>query len=247
MILRKAIEIKEVSKEGIVVACFATLNVIDKDGDITLPGFFGEQDVVMLPAHDWGHVPIGKGKIHEVGDRAIAELQMNLDIPAAKDWHSALMFDKAHGRPLQEYSYGFSILPGGSSQGGKDASGKDAYRTLRPCPDGTPGCKAHEVSPVVVGAGQGTGTMVVKSAGNKFVDEAEAALVAVEGIVTRAGALAALRAKDDRGLSSANKEKLKALRDRIVAAGTALEPILQDDTARLAARVELGRIIRAGL
>ena len=171
---------------------------------------------------------------------------MNLDIPAAKDWHSALMFDKAHGRPLQEYSYGFSILPGGSSQGGKDASGKDAYRTLRPCPDGTPGCKAHEVSPVVVGAGEGTGTLSVKTAGARFLDEAEAALVAVDGIVTRAGALAALRAKDDRGLSPANKEKLKALRARLTAADAALGPILSDDDVRLAARAELGRFLRAG-
>ena len=57
-----------------------TLNVIDKDGDVTLPGFFGRQEVSMLPAHDRHHVPLGKGTIEEVGDEAIAQIKMNLDI-----------------------------------------------------------------------------------------------------------------------------------------------------------------------
>jgi len=58
---KKVFQIKEVSDKGLVRAVIATLNVRDKDGDVTLSGAFGNQDVVVLPTHNWGHVPIGKG------------------------------------------------------------------------------------------------------------------------------------------------------------------------------------------
>ncbi len=243
MIVRKGIQIKDATKTGTVVAVFATMNVIDKDGDITLPGFFGKQATIMLPAHQWGHVPIGKGVIQEAGEQAVAEMKMNLDIPAAKDWHSAIMFDLAEGgEPLQEYSYGFTIRPGGSSPGGQDASGKEAYRTLRATPDGKPGCIVHEVSPVVVGAGEGTGTLSAKGA--KFSDQAESALAAVEDLIARAGSLADLRKKDGRGLSAASVERIKTLRERLKLADSAFAPLLSDDDVRRAVRVELGRFLR---
>lgn len=250
MILRKGVEIKDVTEKGVVVVKFATLNVIDKDGDITLPGFFGKQAAIMLPAHDWKHIPLGKGPIHEVGDAAIAELQMNLDVPQAKDWHSWLLFDKTHGQPLQEYSYGFTVKPGGSSEGGQDASGQKAYRTLRSCPDGTPGCIVHEVSPVVVGAGEFTGTLAVKGQGTKFCDELETALAAVENLTARAASLADLRKKEGRDLSTASKERLALLIDRLKAAGVQLDGLKKDDSAlRKALRVELSRSLafEAGL
>ena len=243
MIVRKhaQFEIKDAEK-GVIMAVFATLNVIDKDGDITLPGFFGEQEVVMLPAHDWSSVPIGKGVIREVGDKAVAELQMNLEIEEGQKWFSALKFDMAHGKPLQEYSYGFTVQEGGSSQGGQDAAGAKAYRTLRPTPKGEPGCIVHEVSPVLVGAGNGTGTLSVKSAGLKFCDELEETIKSAEGTITRAGSLAELRAKEGRSLSAASREKLATLTERLKTALATVEPLLSDDDARRkAARVEIGR------
>lgn len=159
MIFRKPVDIKEVKDTGMVVAVIATLNVVDKDGDVTLPGFFGEQEVVMLPCHDWGHIPLGKGRVYESGDKAVAEMKMNLDLESAREWHSALAFDLKNGRPLQQYSYGFNILSGGSSDGEKDGR---KVRFLQPAPGGAPGCKVHEISPVLVGAGEGTGTLAVK-------------------------------------------------------------------------------------
>lgn len=245
LIRRKGVqfEIKDADK-GVVMAVFATLGVIDKDGDITLPGFFGEQEVVMLPAHDWKSVPIGKGTIREVGDKAIAELQMNLDIEEGRKWFSALKFDASHGKPLQQYSYGFTVVDGGSSDGGQDAAGQKAYRTLRSTPEGKPGCVVHEVSPVLVGAGEGTGTLAVKDAGLKFCDEVEAAVAAAEGTIHRAKSLADMRAKEGRGMSAANREKLSHLLARLKAAGDALAPLLSDDDDRKAARVELRRTLR---
>jgi hypothetical protein len=241
MLLRKGIQIKDVTDKGIVQAVFSTLNVIDKDGDITLPGFIGKQTVVMLPAHDWKHVPIGKGETRESGDLVIAELKMNLEIPAAKDWHSALLFDLANAPSLQEYSYGFTILDGGASEGGQDASGQKAYRTLRPTPEGKAGCIVHEVSPVLVGAGENTRTLAAKGA--SFSDGLEMALAAFDEAVNRAKSLADLRAKDGRGLSAVNIERLKSLRDRLTAADKTLSPLLSDDEARKAARVELRRFL----
>lgn len=161
MILRKNLEIKEVSPEGVVKAVIATLNVVDKDGDVTLPGAFGEQEVVMLPSHDWRHIPLGKGVLREEGDQAVAHIQMNLAVQAAKEWHSALKFDLEKGRPLQQWSYGFNILPGGQEEG---EMGGRRVRYLRPRPDKSPGLLVHEVSPVLVGAGEGTGTVDVKGA-----------------------------------------------------------------------------------
>ncbi len=236
--IRKSLEIKDVTESGIVMAVFATLNVIDKDGDKTLPGFFGKQDVAMLPAHDWQHVTIGKGSIHESGDKAIAELKMNLDIPSAKDRHSALLFDMKNGSPLQQWSYGFTILPGGCTNG----DGKECYRMLQPVPEGGPGCIVHEVSPVLVGAGVDTGTLAVK--GVKFADETEATMGAVEALILRAKSLADLRAKEGRGLSTANKERLKALLERLASAGVAMGALTMDDETRATGRVELFRYLR---
>lgn len=245
-ILRKAATIKEVTEKGLVLAVFSTLNVIDKDGDITLPGFFGQQATVMLPVHNWGHVPIGKGTIRESGDQGLAELKMNLEIPAAKDWHSALLFDLKEGAaPLQEWSYGFTILPGCAADGEQDGR---RVRMLRPDPKGGPGCRVHEVSPVLVGAGEGTHTLAAKGAaeeGTRFADDLDAALAAVTGVVGRASALAALRAKEGRGLAAANAERLAKIAEALKGADGSIHALLAaHDAPRRGAMKEYGRYLR---
>lgn len=152
--------IKAVGDDGTATIVIATLNEIDSDGDVTLPGFFGKQDVVVLPAHDRFSVPLGKGRIYEDGDEAIAEVAFNLDIAAARDWHSAIKFDSEHPPSLQEYSYGFRVLPGGAKSG--DFGGR-RVQFLQPKADGTPGADVYEVSPVLKGAGIGTRTLAVKA------------------------------------------------------------------------------------
>lgn len=244
---RKKIELKEVTDEGMVVAVFATMNVIDKDGDVSLPGFFGKQEVVMLPAHDWRHIPLGKGEVTEDGQHAIARIKMNLAIPEARNWHAALKFDLENGAPLQEWSYGFNILEGGSAKGEFDGQ---PVRFLKPRPDGSAGSDIHEVSPVLVGAGEGTHTLAVKHVeapkddegkGKKFCDEAAAALDAVKALVARAAALADLRAKQGRGISADNTERLKDLRAGLLQAAAGLEPFVQDEKDRTAALSEFAR------
>jgi hypothetical protein len=246
----KGLDLKKLDA-GMLSVVFATMNVMDKDGDITLPGFFGVQDVALLPCHDWSHVPIGKGVTREEGDKAVADFQMNLEIPAAKEWLSHIKFDLAHGKPLQEYSYGFKILAGGSRMGETD--GKTA-RYLTPREDGTPGCKIWEVSTVLVGAGENTGTLSAKASGsngNKFCDEIEAALDAAESVAVRAKSLADLRAEHGREISQANKEKLVLLAGSLQKAAMTLVSVAAPAVAEKEslAKPELVRMLklRAGI
>lgn len=203
--------------DGTVEAVFATMGVKDKDGDVTLSGFFGSQEVVMVPGHDWKHVPLGKGVIGEEGNEAIARLKMNLEIPEAKSWHSAIKFDLKNGTPLQQYSYGFDILEGGSEWG--EFNGEQV-RFLKARPDGSPGSKVWEVSPVLVGAGEGTRTLSAK--GLKFCDEGATVLAAVKSFVERGSALAALREKDGRKLSEENRERMASMSSELAKAAELL-------------------------
>lgn len=93
-------------KSGEFQAVFATLNVIDYDDDVTLPGAFGEQDVLI---EGWNHswdLPVGKGMISESGDEAIVDGKFFMEIPEAQNHYTVAkeLADK------QEWSYTFRIL-----------------------------------------------------------------------------------------------------------------------------------------
>lgn len=154
-------------ESGAVSADIATLGVTDKDGDVTVQGFFGTQHVAIVQAHDWGTVMLGKGVItDEDGEKARFAGLLNMD-PADTDalaLHSRLKFDLEHEPALLDWSYGFDILDGGSRP--LDPSKNDGARQeLKPKDDGTPGSQVFEVSPVLLGAGEGTGTTGVKASG----------------------------------------------------------------------------------
>lgn len=197
----KGIGLKEVTDAGQGLAVFATMNVVDSDGDVTLPGAFGDQTAKLLPTHDWGHVPLGKTRIFESGDSAMAEFKLNLDIASARDWHSALKFDLADGAPLQEWSYGYD--PVEFSFG--DFNGQ-RVRFLKKL-------KVYEVSPVVLGAGEGTRTLTVKSAqGRKLADQVVDVREDLADLVQRVSELKALRAAEGRELSKERREQLAELK-----------------------------------
>ena len=148
----KNFEIKQLTEEGSFEAVIATLGVVDHDGDETLPGAFGTQEVVILPAHDSRSVALGKATIKEVGKRVIATGQFNLEIPAAKDLHSSLKFDLATGKKaLAQWSYGFRLIK--SKEVTVDG---EQIRQLQKL-------EVFEISPVLRGAGLGTGTLAVKT------------------------------------------------------------------------------------
>lgn len=138
------------ASEGKLTVVFATLNVVDKDRDVTLPGAFGTQTAMFLPAHNWGHPAIGVAKIHEEGNEAIAEIQLYMEMESAREWYESIKGNLENG-VVQEFSYGFTIED--SSRGQMDGKEVQYLKAV----------KVHEVSPVVVGAGENTRTLAVKS------------------------------------------------------------------------------------
>lgn len=111
----------------------------------------GEQWVSILPAHDRRAMPLGKARVYEEGDAAFAELHLNLNSAAGREWHSALKFDLEKGGSVVEWSYGFDVL----AKAKEVRDGKDVRVLKR--------LSVDEVSPVVRGAGIGTRTLALKS------------------------------------------------------------------------------------
>lgn len=154
---------------GAVTIAFSTLNEIDSDMDVTVPGAFAPSEVVLS---QWGHatwqpgfLPIGRGRIKEEGNRAIFRGQMFLKMQAASETFEAL---RGLG-PLAEFSYGYNVAEAdrGSFQG-------QYVRFLRKL-------IVHEVSPVLKGAGVRTGLVEMSS-----LDPMQAAVQAAELANTRA-------------------------------------------------------------
>lgn len=225
----------KVEDTGDIRSTIATLNVIDKDGDVTLPGFFGDQPASVLVAHDWGMVPVGKGRVFDDGVKGVFEGRLNLKDANARTVHEWLKFDLEHDEPLQEWSYGFTLKPGGHREGDHDGQ---EVRFLQPV-DGGPGADVHEVSLVIVGAGEGTNTQSVKSRSLRFVEDddhlrfsehADRTLTAVDEFTKRARSLADLRATDNRTLSEPNLIKLARLHAQL-AGLIGPEPDMSDPSA----------------
>ncbi len=142
---------KAEGEPGEVSAAFATLGVIDHQGDVTMPGAFTDGEPVRISAwnHGWDSLPVGRGEIHEVDGQALLTGRFFLNTQTGKEHYETV---KALGE-LQEWSYGFDILDAsyGEFQGRQ-------VRFLRKL-------KVHEVSPVMLGAGVGTHTTSIKSGG----------------------------------------------------------------------------------
>jgi hypothetical protein len=102
---------------------------------------------------------------------------LNLDTQAGKDWHSTLKFDLAKGSPVQEWSYGYQVLDADFQ-----VRGEQRVQEIKRL-------DVDEISPVIRGAGVGTGTISIKSA--ELKEQHFAPLIA--GL----GELAELAAGDD--------------------------------------------------
>lgn len=146
-IYRSAFSVKANAEEGDVSCAFATMNVIDHDGDVTLPGAFGEQKARLSSwGHNWQVLPVGRGTIREEEGRAIFDGSFFLDTIQGKEHYTTIK----HMDELQEWSYGFDIL--NSIPGEMDGRPVRFLKSLR----------VHEVSPVMLGAGIDTQTLAIK-------------------------------------------------------------------------------------
>ena len=207
---------------GTVKAVIATLNVRDKDGDVTLPGFFGTQPTAIAHAHDRSRVG-GKGAITESNGSAVFTGQYFLETIEGREQY---LTAKAMG-DLQEWSYGFHLQEGGTEIGQHEGQ---PVRFLKPKADGSAGVRVAEVSTVLVGAGEGTGTVSIKSEGLRFVDQAEQTAQAVELLLGRAEEIKTLRAEKGTDLGTEAVARLLEVKTRLAAAaemfGTLAEPSL---------------------
>lgn len=203
-------QFKSVEDDGTASWVMATLNSIDSDGDVTLPGALGEQTFSIQPAHDHTHVPLGKARLYEESNEAIVEAKFNLDIPDARDWHSAIKFDLANPPAVQEYSYGYEPKEGGTKSG--TFQGR-RVRFFQPKADGSPGIDVYETSPVLRGAGVGTRTLAAKAAdsGLKFSEHVESVVADVDALIARAADVVALRTEKGKTISDTSAEVLARL------------------------------------
>lgn len=206
------VEIKDAEK-GEVEAVFATLEVVDKDNDITRKGAFESGAEVVISAYNhktWeGALPVGKGVIHEVGDQVVMKGQFFMNTTHGRDHFEVV---KALGAK-QEWSYGFNVDD--SEQG--EHEGK-AVRVLKRM-------TVHEVSPVLRGAGVGTRTTYAKS----LKDEVGLAVDAVKAAVESAERVGALRAEKGKSLSNINRESLAGLEEVLSKLKTLLTPEDEND------------------
>ncbi len=190
-------EIKDAAL-GQVSAVFATLNVKDKDNDLTVQGAFqnGAPCVISAYGHkSWeGALPVGKGVIREIGNQAICDMQFFMNTAAGRDTFEAV---KELGS-LQQFSYGYDVL---ESEPGEH-EGK-SVRVLKKM-------KVHEVSPVMVGAGENTRVLSAKSAPT-LNEQISFAVATVRDAVESAQRVAALRAEQGKGLSQVNRQSLVEL------------------------------------
>jgi len=145
---RAAMEIKADGQPGEFRAVFSTLNVIDKDGDVTLPRAFKDGAPVRISywGHRWQDLPVGRGVIHADDKQAWVDGQFFMDTQAGKETYQTV---KNLG-DLQEWSYGYEILQ--SSQGQFEDQDVRFLKEL----------EVPEVSPVMLGAGIDTHTESIK-------------------------------------------------------------------------------------
>ena len=157
---RFTLEMKGEGEAGLATARFATLNVRDHDGDVTLPGAFGKQTVLLSDwAHDNRSPSIGRADIREEGDQALGDIRFNLKMMRGNEAYQSI----AMSQELQEWSYAYQIPEGGAYQGDFEGQQVRFLKTI----------KVIHLSPVEQGAGIGTATLDIKCANCRTDDSAE--------------------------------------------------------------------------
>lgn len=212
MLERKALSVEfKADEAGTFRATFSTFNVIDRDGDVTLPGAFTDGQEVRIASwgHNWGTLPVGKGVIHADTERAWVDGEFFLETAAGKDTHTTV---KALAG-LQEWSYGFDVKAYKFGQ----FAGQDV-RFLE-------GLDVFEVSPVMIGAGINTRTEFVKGS---FDSECDQLIALHREFLERAKARSGIREKEGRTLSQANRSRLASYLESLLEIRAGIEKLLEE-------------------
>jgi hypothetical protein len=236
---RKVVQLKDVQygDKGSIIAVFSTLNVIDHQNDMILPGAFGEQKVRMSAyGHgSWGSglgaLPVGKGRIYEQGDRGIFDGAFFLTTSAGRETYETV---KAMGE-LQEWSY---ALPEVDSEM-RSIEGKNVRAIKR--------VRVPEVSPVLLGASIGTQTLDVKSnppEGARLVDQIGTLLAGAREVGMRVQEVAEKRAKDGRKVSPVTMAEAAELASQMHDVVSMLDSLAQEPEAPVDTKEALREYLR---
>jgi len=213
----KNLTVTEMGETGKGLAILARLSEVDHDGETYEKGAFswkgGEQWCALIHHHDRYQMPFGKARIYEDGDIAYAELHLNLDTQAGRDWHKALLFDISTGKSVQEYSYGFDVVDADFQ-----VRGDSRVRVLKRL-------DVHEVSTVLRGAGRNTGTVSMK----ELKDAAFAPLIG------SLGELAEALKGDPQSLTATGRKQLEQIHAQL---GAVLVPGDPDAEAKALAAID---------
>lgn len=151
------LELKD-AEQGEVTAVVATLGVVDKDGDVILPGAVaagGAKVKVSGYNHDIvldGAAPVGKGTITEIGDKLMFQGKFFLSTTRGREAFHMVKEMGADG----EWSFGFPRQVK-TAELTEEWKAKGARRLIA-------GLRPIEASPVITGAGVGTQTLTAKAA-----------------------------------------------------------------------------------
>jgi len=227
-----SLELKEDGAEqGAVTAIFSTFNVIDKDGDVTLPGAFEDGAPVKISAwnHGWADLPVGRGEIKAQEEHALLEGRFFMDTAHGLDTYRTI---KGLAE-LQEWSYGYDILE--SSEGPFNGQQVRFLKKLH----------VYEVSPVMLGAGIGTGTLDIKSLTyQELLKCAEDLRAGLDAVVARTRDRVELLTKEGRVLSAAKRDRLVTLTSAMCESLAELEKLLAETDPGKAQAAVLQEYIR---
>lgn len=189
--------------EGTFEAVFATLNVVDHDGDIIRPGAVKETPV-RISAYNhssWGGaLPVGRGTASERGNELIVKGRFFLNTTVGRDTYLTV---KELSPDLQEYSFGYNVLAES-----KPAHDVNAVRVID-------SLEVFEVSPVLLGAGLSTRTLDMKSGGLRLADHIDMLRDGMAELAGRVQALKEMRAADGRNIGAATMERLTLADERL--------------------------------
>jgi len=226
----KDLQFKDGENTGIFTGVFATLNVIDSDGDMTIPGAFGEQKVIISQYNhgSWDRgvaaLPIGVGKIFEQGDNAIIEGEFDMEDPAAVATYKKMKYIHSKGR-VQEFSYALPEI----DYEMRTIDGRN-IRVLKRI-------KVPEVSPVLMGAGVNTRLLDIKSEdldtekneegkqGMRLIEHIDKVIAEVEDVTKRISDLSGLREEEGRHPSESTINRANVLRSRLIELASGLEQL----------------------
>lgn len=171
---------------GEVAAVVSTFNVVDRDGDVVLPGAINDGTVVKLSAygHDSvleGKPPVGRGVLRVDGSKAVLTAKYFMTSTRAQE---AFAVVKSLGTD-SEWSVAWPPSSVKTAPMTKEWAAKGARRLIK-------SFKVMEVSPVFQGANQFTSTLGVKSAD----DQADGAATAIDA-ETLAEAVTLIQTKRD--------------------------------------------------